>query len=289
MKYVSYFIFLSLFTLANVQCSDDHDEPELDLSPKMLASDMDALRDIYSALDMGAEDYPVHWNLEDPSTWKGIELDTIVDRKKHKNDIVVKSMTLYLSRVGSELPDSLQNFSYLNELKVYGCTGSLFDGRKIPKEVTKLLVDRINPEDPGYIKGVHVVNPYRKEQLVVLLNVWTLYDEITIHGVDMAGIEFAWTSDAIIDLSYNTLSIASRNFIYDYLKSANLSHNRISSLDRGWDSWFSTMHGSQLGKLNLQYNDLDNIPEDILSRSTWRLYHKNFWGNPGYRPPKPVL
>ena len=278
-------LFVVFAAVGFLACSDDHDEPELDSTPKMLASDMDALRDIYSALDMDDEYYPVHWDLDDPSTWEGIELDTIVDGETAQKAVVVKSMTLYLAKPGAELPDSLKNLSYLYELKIYGCGLSLFDGRKIPNTVKELLVDRIDPDDPNYIVGISGKSITSPNEYEVSLNYWAQYKKITIHGVQMNRIGFNSAINADIDLSYNTLSGVVNDIFTTYLNHpADLSHNRFSSFDFSWKYLISDE--MPLRRMpNLQYNKFEEIPDYVLESDFWKAYHDRFIGNEGYVAP----
>ena len=284
MKKLLNITLLFVMAFAFVKCSDD--EPVVDLSPKMLASEMEALQAIYSELDMDAEDYPVHWDLENPNSWEGIELDTIANEETGENVLVIKSITIYLAKLFVHVPESLRKLSYLYELKIYGCEGSYFDGRRIPNTVKKLLVDRINPdEDQGYIWGVHYRSPIYPERLEVSLNYETCFEEVTIHGVDMQSIGFNFEWDTKIDLSYNTL----RGDVFtEYTRfldrSANLSHNQFSSLEEGWKYWIGN-YMIRRSMPNLQYNDFKNIPEYVFESDFWKENHEYFIGNPGYRPP----
>ena len=182
------------------------------------------------------------------------------------------------------VPESLSKLSYLYDLKIYGCEGSNFDGKRIPNTVKKLLVDRINPKG-GYIFGVHYVRPTSPYNLEVCLNYANFYEEITIHGVDMQGIGFNSEWDAKIDFSDNTLiGEVFHKYTTMLTRSVNLSHNKFSSLDGGWHYWI----GDNIPREsvpNLQYNDFKDIPDYVFESDFWKKYHENFIGNPGYRPP----
>ena len=95
MKELSKLILIFAVALGSMVWSCSDDEPTADSSPKMLASEMEALHAIYNELQMDAEGYPVHWDLEDPTTWKGIELDTIINEETGENALVIKSITIY--------------------------------------------------------------------------------------------------------------------------------------------------------------------------------------------------
>ena len=290
MKELSKFILIVAAAIGSMVWSCSDDEPAVDLSPKMLASEMEALHAIYNELNMDAKDYPVHWDLEDPTTWKGIELDTIANEETGENALVIKSITIYLAKYADQVPMSLQDLSYVTDLKIYGCAGSYFDGFRIPSTVTTLLVDRLDPNDPEYINGVLYKVPngglIGPSKYAVCLNQRNIFDEVTIHGVDMEGF---WISprkpDTKIDVSGNTLRGEVFHMYTTRLTiSANLSHNQLSSLDGGWHYWISDQNSCYCVP-NLQYNDFKDIPDYVFESDFWKKYHENFIGNPGYRPP----
>ena len=283
MKPLSKSILIAVAALGFWGCNEDEPKPETPL--EVLPANVSALKEIYKSLDMDSEDYPVQWNPEDMSTWKnaGITLDTITDEESGQRYLAVASITLYLPRKDGYLTDALLYLNNLKELKVYGCTGSYFNGRMIPASVESLLVDRLNPDDPGYIIGV----PNGNNGTVILGQMKAVFSKLIIHGVDMKGFDCKFSLDAdIFDISHNTLEGEAPNSLR-YLKNpANLSYNKYTSLDGNWDYWIASDKAPDVRSMpNLQHNQI-NIPEDVLNTEFWKEHHKSFIGNPGYKAPE---
>lgn len=271
---------LALIVIASISlwsCSNEQNEPEIPL--EVLPSDLRGLKIFYEALGVENGNYPVQWSLEDVSTWKnaGIEFDTITDAESQKNFLTVSSLTVYLPHKGDELPRGLYHLENLRDLKIYGCAGSCFDGRFIPSTVKSLLIDRLNPEDPGYIIGVP-----NEDNMVVLANKMTAFTSIIIHGVDMKSIDFVFQHIANIDLSHNTLEGYVPYNLWQLWTPANLSYNRYTGLQFGWGSW----HPYDMIPI-VQYNLIEDIPDSVLKSVFWKRNHENFIGNPGYKAPLP--
>lgn len=254
------------------------DEPEIPL--EIFPDDIDALKIIYNQLGVANGDYPMQWSLDDQSTWKnaGIEFDTITDGENQEKFLAVSSITVYLMHEGEELPWGLLNLRGLRDLKVYGCTGSRFDGRFIPSTVKSLLVDRLNPDDPGYIHGVP-----NEDNIVILANKRAAFSRLVMHGVDMKNIDFKFQHIAIIDLSHNTLEGEVPYNLWQLWTPANMSYNKYTGLQFGWDSWAPYNMTIPL----VQHNLIESIPESVLQSVFWERYHENFMGNPGYVAPQP--
>lgn len=268
----------ALSALCFSACKGD-DEPEVPEPPaKMLPSEIEALELIAKELGMDDEEYPVHWNIEDVSTWKGIELDTLCNEETGEKYVVIKSITVYLTKEGQKLPWTLDRLTALQELKVYGCAGSLFHGSHVPETVTSLLVDRIDPDDSGYIIGMT-----NAKGEVCIANNKAVLNRLIIHGVDMKKFSCTFKNAAeILDLSYNTLEGDVPDSVgYLYATKANLSHNRYTSIYNWdwWESYFSNMP-------NVQYNLIEDIPEKIIKSDFWKEYSDCFIGNPGYVAPE---
>lgn len=262
-------------------CADEPEVPEVPEALEVLPSDIEALKLIHNQLGVDSEDYPAYWNPEDQSTWKnaGIELDTIIDEETQTRNLAVSALTLYVTREKGYLPVGLLGLANLKDLKVYACAGSYFDGKFIPQTVTSLLVDRLNPDDPGYIIGV-----MDSHDRVVLGRLRAHFNKLTIHGVDMNEILFQIHFAADIDLSHNTLRGEVPTFIGEmgkYTKNPiNLSYNQYHRLlggFEGWEYWPIPL---------LQYNDFEDIPPKVLKSDLWKKYHEHFIGNPGYVAPK---
>lgn len=264
-------------------CSDDNEpampnEPEIPL--EILPSDLSALNVIYDELGIEKGDYPVIWNLDDKSTWKnvGIELDTVVDGENQDKFLAISSITVYLSHNGDEMPRGLLSLKDLRDLKIYGCTGSRFDGRFVPSTVKSLLVDRLHPDDLGYIIGVPI------ERDMVIINMRASFEKIVIHGVDMKALNCMICNDAsIIDLSHNTLEGDVPFNLRCFSVPANMSYNRYTNMEGGWEG----LGAQDMVVPIVQYNLIDNIPKNILKSASWKKYHENFIGNPGYKAPEP--
>lgn len=274
----SIFIAVAALGLGLFGCSDEPEIPKEEVALEVLSSDLSALKTIHEQLGVDAEDYPVQWNPEDMSTWKnaGITLDTITDEESQQNYLAVASITVYLTQKEERLPFGLLRLNSLKDLKVYGCAGSYFDGELIPTTVTSLLVDRLNPDDPGYIIG----DTDDKDGTVILGRMKAVFSRLIMHGVDMKGINCIVHLNAeIIDLSHNTLEgVIPYNL--DILEiPANLSYNRYKTVY--WDHWEYAKHVPIV-----QYNLIEDIPEEILKSDFWKEHHENFIGNPGYKAPE---
>lgn len=265
---------------------DDKDEPQVPVELEVLPSDIEALTDIYNELMVYADDYPSPWSPDDRSTWKnaGIELNTLTGNENQPNYLVVSSITLYLPRKSAGIPKSLRNLSGLKDLKIYGCTGSILIGQFIPETVESILIDRLNPDDPGYmeaqlVNGTFYLGPKSMEHP---------YQRIVIHGVNMKKIDCLLSTYASqVDLSHNTLEFIGAG-VLDLKwvsKPIDLSFNRITKLQWGWDYWYYWSE-NDCPTPDLKYNLLDNIPEKILKSEFWKDNHEKFIGNPGYVAPE---
>lgn len=279
MKELSKIILIFVAMVGLWACGNDNepDEPEIPL--EILPSDLSALKTVYNQLGIEKGDYPVEWKLDDRSTWKnvGIEFDTITDGENQERYLAVSSITVCLTHEGDELPWGLLNLSGLRELKVYGYTGSRFDGRLIPSTVQSLLVDRLNPDDPGYIIGVP-----NEDNMVILANKRAAFTNIIIHGVDMKSIDFRLQHITNIDLSHNTLEGEVPYNLWQLWTPANLSYNRYTGMQFGWGCW------TPYDMIPIvQYNLIEDIPESVLKSVFWKRNHENFIGNPGYKAPEP--
>ena len=62
-----------------------------------------------------------------------------------------------------------------------------------------------------------------------------------------------------------------------------MSYNRYTNMEGGWEG----LGAQDMVVPIVQYNLIDNIPKDILKSSSWKKYHENFMGNPGYVAPQP--
>ena len=279
MKQILYLTII-IAALGLYACDNDN-EPEVPEIPlEVLPSDLSALKIVYDQLGAGKGDYPVEWELDDRSTWKnvGIEFDTITDEENQKKFLAISSITVCLTREGEELPRGLLSLKDLKDLKIYGCTGSRFDGRFVPSTVKLLLVDRLNPDDPGYILGV----PIERDQ--VIINMKASFNKLVIHGVDMKALNCMIRNDAsIIDLSHNTLEGDVPFNLRCFSVPANMSYNRYTNMEGGWEG----LGAQDMVVPIVQYNLIDNIPKDILKSSSWKKYHENFMGKPGYVAPQP--
>lgn len=278
MKLLSKSIFIAVAALGLWGCNEDEPKPETPL--EVLPANVSALREIYKSLDMDSEDYPVQWNPEDMSTWKkaGITLDTITDEESGQNYLAVASITLYLTHKNDFTPEALLELSSLKDLKVYACADSYFNGRMIPASVESLLVDRLNPDDPGYIIGV----PNDK---LILANRKAIFRKLVMHGIDMKSIGCIMSYDAEVDLSHNTLEGNVPSIFGTMLrKSANLSYNKFTGLQWGWEIW--SEYNGILSVPNLQNNDFSDIPDYVFESDFWKEHHENFIGNPGYKAPE---
>lgn len=276
MKRLSKYILIVIAALGFWSC---HDEPDMPL--EVFPGDMNALKEIYTQLRADLADYPSRWSPEDKSTWKnaGIELDTIIDEENQMKYLAISSITLYLPRIGDMLPTALLDLSNLKDLKIYGYIGTYFHGDRIPSSVESLLVDRLSPEFPGYIVGV----PTRySDNAVIIGDMKPVLKNLIIHSVDMKCLDFMFQLDANIDLSHNTLEGDIPYNLRDLSTPANMSYNRYTGLQYGWSYWkdYKTFP-------IVQYNLIDNIPQDVLQSDFWKENHEKFIGNPGYVAPQP--
>lgn len=274
---------LALIVIASISlwsCGNEQNEPEIPL--EVLPSDLSALKTIYKDLSVGSGDYPVQWDLDDMSTWKnaGIEFDTIVDAAKQKSYLTVSSITIYLWYERAAPSIGLLSLENLKDLKIYGCSGSYLHGNLIPSTVESLLIDRLNPDDPGYIIGVP--NPSHNNK-VYLGSRKSSFKKLIVHGVDMKVVDCIVRLDAsIIDLSHNTLE-GEISYNYSRFKTpANLSYNRYTGLETGLENWslYKTVP-------IVQHNLIKDIPQSVVNSEFWEKYHENFIGNPGYKAPEP--
>ena len=277
MKELSKILLIFIVSLCLWACDNKEDEPEIPL--EVLPQDMEVLKNIHRELGVDEADYPARWDPEDKNTWgnAGIELDTIMDETTQTKYLVISSITVYLHHVGSRIPGWLGYLNNLTDLKIYGCSGSLLYGERIPSTVKSLLVDRLNSDDPGYIIGV----PFEGDKII--LGNRAVFASLIMHGVDMKNIEFKFQFNSQIDLSNNTLEGAVPYNWGLLMTPANLSYNRYIGLENGWKDW--TPNGMTIP--NVQHNLIEYIPQDVLKSDFWKKYHESFIVNPGYVAPEP--
>lgn len=268
MKQLLSLLLLSL-TLMFAACGDEP-EPGAKQLP-LLKVDSSALVNISEMLHTDAEDYPMRWTPADRSTWKDIRLDTVVDEATGQKYLTVAALTIYQIRKEIETPPVIGNLSNLKELKIYGCAGAVICPYVADFYVEKLLVDRMNPDDDGLMKlsnGKILHFPYNR------------FTSLTIHGTDAEYFYIEGNRACVYDLSGNNLKGDIPYYLSQY-PDVNLSHNKFSGLEKGWNKWIKDAPYFPCA----QYNDIE-IPDEIMEDSRWQTYlHEKFIGNPGYRAP----
>ena len=134
-------------------------------------------------------------------------------------------------------------------------------------------MDKIDYNVPGYINVVD-----RKWDTVRDL---PAFDKIVAHWLDVNYFDARVYYTSIVDISNNQLDGNVDTQLRRFVIPVNLSHNKYTGLDGGWETWMSDNYELP----NLQYNDI-SIPEEILDTDFWRENHERFIGNPGYQAPK---
>ena len=272
-------IIVAIATLLPILLWNCSNEPEAPAPPslKMRLLDSVVINKISRQLNTTSDEYPVPWNPADKSTWREIQLDTVYDEDQGQC-LAVGAITLYITK-GNGNPYELRWLSDLKELYIFGCTDSYFYGEYIPSNVNTLVIDRLNPDDPGFIKVINddlYLDEERKPEKNVRFPRGVLFKKIVIHGLDMNNIELRSHLDSDIDLSGNQLNGDVPSWFHIMSKSANLNHNNFSGLEGDWDSW---VNKSTIP--NLQYNNIE-IPAEILETEFWKMHGHKFIGNPGY-------
>lgn len=268
-------VFLGLWA-----CKDAPEPVLTDVPLRLLESDSLALFYIAEAYETESEDYPVKWSAVDASTWKDIRLDTIEVAETGERYLCVGAITLYVPRktVNSK---SIRRLSHLKELTIFACAGTVFDEGCIPIGTESFVLDRLYSDNPEYISAGEATD---KIELPEWYNVFK--KKFVIHGLDAERIIFAAEIDAEVDLSGNCLN---GKVPYEYMKykNLNLSHNKFTSLQNGWDAWIDAEENAYISNNvpNLQYNSIE-IPEEVLGTDFWRRHSHKFIGNPGYKAPE---
>ena len=266
----SLLILAGLMSLAYWSCNDEPEMPEAPL--ELLAEDAQALELISNYFDTYAEDYPVPWTYADSTTWREIKLDTVTDEESGTRYLTVGSITLYLTSPDKYIQYHIHMFKNLKELKVYGCAGSMFSSDNVPRGLERLLIDRLDPDEPGYIM-------IPKQKFDVSRRVCT-FKEVTIHGTDMKYVDFFARLDGYFDLSHNLIEDKVSTNMTRFFNPFNLSHNKYKVMENGWSFW-----KTENNIPNLQYNELE-IPQDIIESDFWKKHSEKFIGNPGYVAPQ---
>lgn len=257
-------------------CHDEASAPQPELS--LLESDSIALCHISQSFETEPTDYPHPWSVSERSTWDGsITLDTIVDETTEQAFLVVSALTLYIPQPSNPMDSWLKELRHLRTFHLYACTDATFVPDFIPIGVDTLKVDKINPNESGYIK----VPSKRWDTADDMDDYRWAYSKIAVHGLDISYINISVYYDALIDLSNNLLN-KEVDIIYSYfINKADLSHNKYTGLSGGWNFWMFEDRNIP----NLQYNEIP-IPEEILATDFWSKNHELFIGNPGYQAPK---
>ncbi len=283
-------MIVAAFCLA--ACSSN-DEPKPPLALKWLESDSIALRTISVQLQTNSGSYPVPWSVEDRSTWKDIKLGRVViDKSERETEsdslaLAVVEFTMYLPESGEKMPMWLLKLKYLDKLAIYARPGAIVRPNFIPYSLKSLLIDRMGPEDDGYILLDSLDSP---DQRCLHLDHRMVLDNIEVHGVDMTDFSFSWTYNSKIDLSHNQLSGEVPPFAGSVYNQMNLSHNKYTKVYGGWKHWIqwtmneSNINGSKWDFFthpNLQYNEIEDF-RSAKHTKFWYEYENDFIGNPGY-------
>lgn len=272
----SVLVFLPILLLTVWSC---HNEPQVS-QIKWLESDSIALVNISYEYRTASESYPHPWNVQDRSTWEGnVELGPITDPRTGEPALAVSSLTLYIDEPSNPMGKSLLDLEYLRDFKYFACPGAVFNPHFIPIGCDSLTVDKIDPNEGGYIK----VPGGKWYTWAEIFDYNWLFSKLIVHWVDTREITFLATDDAKVDLSYNQLDVALINYINE-ICGPNLSHNKFTADKDCWSLLMELGNRPDLPFPNLQYNEIE-IPEDLLGTEFWINHHEYFIGNPGYIAP----
>ena len=279
------FVFMLLSMTSFLWACTDAPEVQPVESLSVLSSDSMAVLFLRDAMNMDDENYPVNWVASDTSTWDGLEFDTIVDPITSKKWLAVTSATLYLVDKNRSIPGDIYYFEHLENLKIYGCTGSKING-DIPRTVKSILIDRINPEDRGYME----LDEYREgDGELNISKGYNIFERIEIHGVAMKSIKFKASPKAEIDLSDNLLEGAVPWAMCAFLSPVNLDNNRYESFAQDRYLWRDAFRNDpQKYGCTVPYlrnNNITFFPEWVLQLNTWPEQSMKFIGNPGFVMP----
>ena len=267
-------VLLPLLMATAWGCHSKDDEPTAQPEIYLLPMDSLALSYISANFNTESADYPHPWSMTDRSSWKGnIELDTIVDPDTNTPYLVVGALTLYITEPSDPMDGYLGLLKNVRDFKLYACPGATFRPGCIPYGCDSVLVDKIDYNVPGYINVVD-----RKWNTVRDL---PAFDKIVAHWLDVNYFDARVYYTSIVDISNNQLDGNVDTQLRRFVIPVNLSHNKYTGLDGGWETWMSDNYELP----NLQYNDIP-IPEEILDTDFWRENHERFIGNPGYQAPK---
>ena len=265
-------------------CSSD-DEPK-PVALKWMERDSLALQSLAYELQTKSDGYPVPWDFEDKSTWKGVKVDTVVldilerERASDSLALAVVELTMYLHEPEQVTPHALKELKHLKKLSIYAVPGATVYPGYIPHRVKSLIIDRYGSEKEGYILIRHERCLYLDYRMVL--------DYIEVHGTDMTHFSFGYNYDSMIDLSHNQLSGEIRPEMCRTRTPMNLSHNKYSSIKGGWTNWTDWVINNDnyenpfFSHPNVRYNEFDNIPEEVKNSEFWWMYGSSFIGNPGH-------
>lgn len=278
--------FLLILVLLLAACSSD-DEPK-PVALKWMERDSLTLQSLAYELQTKSDGYPVPWDFEDKSTWKGIKVDTVVldilDRERASDSLAlaVVEFTMYLHEPEQKMPHTLKELKHLKKLSIYAVPGAIVYPYSIPKRVKSLIIDRMGSKGDGPIYLTSISSPVLRFDGRIVL------DYIEVHGTDMTHFSFGYTYDSMIDLSYNQLSVEILPEMCRTRTPMNLSHNKCRSIKGGWTKWIGVVMNNDdyahpfFSHPNLRYNGFDNIPEEVKNSEFWWMYGSSFIGNPGH-------
>ena len=273
-------VFLPLLMAAAWGCHSNDDDPTAPPELYLLEGDSIALCHISESFKTASSVYPHPWSVEDKSTWNGsIVLDTVIDPDTDEPCLAVGALTLYIVEPDKYSPMNgwLSRLKNVRDFKLYACSDATIDPRCLPIGCDSILIDKINPEEPGYI---NVTNNEWDIANKMISNSWT-FSKVIIHWVNVAQMNYMVYYSAIQDLSNNQLAGEVDAIEGRFENRVNLSHNKYTKLMSGWEYWDSDF----VNVPDLQYNDIP-IPQEILDTDFWRENHERFIGNPGYQAPK---
>ncbi|MBD5219880.1 MAG: hypothetical protein HDS72_06555 [Bacteroidales bacterium] len=269
---------LPLLMVSAWGCHSNDDEPTAPPELYLLEGDSIALCHISESFNTTSANYPHPWSMADRGSWKGsIELDTIIDPETEEAALTVGALTLYIPEPSNPMTSWLCRLTNVRDFKLYACSGATFVPELLPTGCDSILVDKINPDEDGYINVTYQNWDIARE--MDRLN-WA-FSKVVVHGLDITTINYACYLDAIIDLSGNQLEGCVDASFGRLAHRANLSHNNYTWMMSDWAYWDSDF----VNVPDLQYNDIP-IPQEILDTDFWRENHERFIGNPGYQAPK---
>ncbi len=285
MKNLIWILLPFLLTLAWA-CGDEPKEPQL----KLLSSDSIALVEISRSFQTESADYPHPWSISNPSTWKGsVRLDTVIDEKTGEKALAVGGLTLYIYEPAkiydgiiydSPMDPKLLDLKHVKEFKVYACPDACFKPEYIPIGCESILVEKIDPEVPGFIKVFDESSKKKSWDTIGLMASHSWYfRKFVVHGLDINYFNVSLVDDSLVDVSNNQLEGQVSGNMIIFSTQPNLSHNKYTKFD--WKLWGNNYYIVP----NLQYNEIP-IPEEILETEFWARNHECFIGNPGYVAPK---